>query len=455
MITAELKNKIDKIWGDIWAGGITNPLTVIEQLTYLIFIKSLDDRESDNQRNELVTGRKLPHIFPEDRQHLRWSSFKNMSPPKMYEIVRQEVFPFIKNLSADKDSAFARYMKDAVFIIPTAPLLGKAVAAISELPLKDRDLKGDIYEYMLSKIQVSGQNGQFRTPRHIIRMMVELTQPKPDDVICDPACGTGGFLLAASEYLLEKYPDSGYEMGTKQHFGAGKFSGFDTDQTMLRIAAMNMLLHNVETADIAYMDALSAQNTDRNKYSLILANPPFTGSLDFEGVAPDLLEVITTKKTELLFLALFIKALQNGGRCASIVPSGVLFRSSKAFQDMRKELVERHCLVGVISMPAGVFRPYAGVSTAVLIFIKTGTGGTSDVWFYNMEADGFSLDDRRHKIDEDDIPDIIERFKNRNKNMNNDRQGKCFFVSKEEIAANGYDLSFNKYKKVECLAEKM
>lgn len=453
MITSELKSKVDKIWGDMWAGGISNPLTVIEQLTYLMFIKSLDDRETENEAEELVLGVKLPRIFPEDKQHLRWNDFKNKDSQSMYEIVQQEVFPFIKGLHTNKDSAYSKYMKDAMFIIPTPLLLEKVVTGISELPLKDRDLKGDIYEYMLGKIQSSGQNGQFRTPRHIIKMMVELMQPTPEDTICDPACGTAGFLLAASKYLMETHGDLMFNKEQKEHYLANMFYGFDTDQTMLRIAAMNMMLHNVEQPNIEYKDSLSSQNIDRNKYSLILANPPFTGSLDFEGVASDLLAISKTKKTELLFLSLFIKSLKVGGRCASIVPDGVLFGSSKAHKDLRQELVENHHLVGVVSMPSGVFKPYAGVSTAILIFTKTGAGGTNDVWFYDMQADGFSLDDKRNEIAENDIPDIIERFRNRENEKENDRKDKCFFVPKEEIVANGYDLSINKYKKVEYVEE--
>jgi len=449
LITSELRNKIDKIWGDMWAGGISNPLTVIEQLTYLMFIKSLDDKETENEAEEAILKVQLPRIFPQDKQHLRWKDFKDKEAQTMYAIVQQEVFPFIKELHADKNSAYSKYMKDAMFIIPTPLMLEKVVTGISELPLKDRDMKGDIYEYMLGKLQSSGQNGQFRTPRHIIRMMVELLQPTPEDTICDPACGTAGFLIAASHYLMENHHDLLYDKELKEHYLTGMFYGFDTDQTMLRIAAMNMMLHNVDQPNIDYMDSLSAQNTDRSKYSLIITNPPFTGSLDYESVASDLLSISKTKKTELLFLALFIKSLKIGGRCASIVPDGVLFGSSKAHKDIRQELVERQNLIGVISMPSGVFKPYAGVSTAVLIFTKTDAVGTSDVWFYDMQIDGFSLDDKRNEIEANDIPDIIARFRNRENEKNNDRKRKCFFVPKEEIVANGYDLSINKYKEIE------
>lgn len=454
MITSELKSKIDKIWGDMWAGGIANPLSVIEQLTYLMFIKSLDDREIENEAEEVVLNVKLPRIFDEDKQHLRWSNFKNKDSQTMYSVVQLEVFPFIKELNADKSSAYSKYMKDAMFIIPTPLMLEKVVTGISELTLKGRDLKGDIYEYMLGKISSSGQNGQFRTPRHIIKMMVELMQPLPQDTICDPACGTAGFLVSASEYLVNNHADLLYDKDLKEHYLTNMFYGYDTDQTMLRIAAMNMMLHNVEQPNIDYKDSLSSQNTDRSKFSLILANPPFTGSLDYDGVASDLLAITKTKKTELLFLSMFIKALMVGGRCASIVPDGVVFGGSKAHKDLRKELVENHHLVGVISMPSGVFKPYAGVSTAILIFTKTCAGGTSDVWFYNMEADGLTLDDKRNETDKNDIPDIIERFKNRENEKDNDRKGKCFFVSKAEIVANEYDLSINKYKETDYVRVK-
>jgi len=454
LITSELKSKIDKIWGDMWAGGIANPLSVIEQLTYLMFIKSLDDREIENEAEEVVLNVKLPRIFDEDKQHLRWSNFKNKDSQTMYSVVQLEVFPFIKELNADKSSAYSKYMKDAMFIIPTPLMLEKVVTGISELTLKGRDLKGDIYEYMLGKISSSGQNGQFRTPRHIIKMMVELMQPLPQDTICDPACGTAGFLVSASEYLVNNHADLLYDKDLKEHYLTNMFYGYDTDQTMLRIAAMNMMLHNVEQPNIDYKDSLSSQNTDRSKFSLILANPPFTGSLDYDGVASDLLAITKTKKTELLFLSMFIKALMVGGRCASIVPDGVVFGGSKAHKDLRKELVENHHLVGVISMPSGVFKPYAGVSTAILIFTKTCAGGTSDVWFYNMEADGLTLDDKRNETDKNDIPDIIERFKNRENEKDNDRKGKCFFVSKAEIVANEYDLSINKYKETDYVRVK-
>ena len=453
MITSELKSKIDKIWGDMWAGGIANPLTVIEQLTYLMFIKMLDDRELENEAEEVVLGVKLPRIFPEDKQHLRWNDFKNKDSQTMYKIMQQEVFPFIKDINTNKDSAYSKYMKDAMFIIPTPLLLEKIVTGISDLPLKDRDMKGDIYEYMLGKIQSSGQNGQFRTPRHIIKMMVELMQPTPEDIICDPACGTAGFLLGSSNYLMDNHADLMFDKELKEHYLTDMFHGFDTDQTMLRIAAMNMMLHNVEQPNIEYKDSLSSQNTDRSKYTLILANPPFTGSLDYEGVASDLLAITKTKKTELLFLSLFIKTLKTGGRCASIVPDGVMFGSSKAHKDLRQELVEHQHLVGVISMPSGVFKPYAGVSTAIVIFTKTGAGGTSDVWFYDMQTDGFSLDDKRNEISENDIPDIIERFRNREDEKGNERNGKCFFVPKDEIVTNGYDLSINKYKKIDYIED--
>ena len=453
MITSELKNKIDKIWQDMWASGISNPITVIEQLTYLMFIKALDDKDIAAEELSGLLGTAIPRIFPPDKQQLRWSYFSELDAARMYELMQTAVFPFIKQLGANSETAYSRYMKDAMFFIPTPLLLEKAVTGISALPLKDSDLKGDIYEYMLGKISQSGTNGQFRTPRHIINMMVEIMQPQPRDVICDPACGTAGFLVAASCYLLENHKTMLYDETLKQHFFSDMFFGFDTDQTMLRIAAMNMMLHNVEQPNIEYKDSLSALNLDRNKYTLVLANPPFTGSLDLESVGSDLRQLCKTKKTELLFLALFIKSLRVGGRCASIVPDGVLFGSSKAHKELRQELVDNHQLTAVISMPSGVFKPYAGVSTAVLVFTKTGAGGTDAVWFYDMQADGYSLDDKRNPIENNDIPDIIAKFHeqitaNRRPELN-DRKAKCFMVPKQEIIANGYDLSINKYKEIE------
>jgi type I restriction enzyme M protein len=373
----------------------------------------------------------------------------------MYTTVQEWVFPFIKNLHSDKDSAYSKYMDDAIFKLPTPLVLDKVVTALDAIyeQMKnsdDTDIRGDVYEYLLNKIAQSGRNGQFRTPRHIIRMMVDMMQPKPDDVICDPACGTSGFLVAAGEYLKENCKEEiFYNKQKKDHYMNNMFYGYDMDRTMLRIGAMNMMTHGIDSPFIEYRDSLSDQNTDKGKYSLILANPPFKGSLDYDIVSADLLKVCKTKKTELLFLALFLRMLKVGGRCACIVPDGVLFGSSKAHKDIRREIVENNRLEAVVSMPSGVFKPYAGVSTAVLIFTKTGHGGTDKVWFYDMKADGLSLDDKRAPIAENDIPDIVERFHNLDKEAERKKTEQSFFVDKNDIVNNGYDLSINKYKEVE------
>ncbi|ASA97471.1 type I restriction-modification system subunit M [Anoxybacillus flavithermus] len=449
MITGELKNKVDKIWETFWTGGITNPLTVIEQFTYLLFIKGLDEAETQREQEAALLGIEFERIFPEDKQHLRWSKFKNLEASQMYEIVSKEVFPFIKSLHGNKNSAYAKYMSDAIFMIPTPQMLSKIVDGIDKLPMKNRDLQGDLYEYLLSKIATAGTNGQFRTPRHIIKMMVELVKPTPEDIIVDPAAGSAGFLVAAGEYLRKHRSDLFLVQSLKEHFNNHMFYGFDMDRTMLRIGAMNMMLHGIENPNIEYRDSLSEQNKDKDKYTLVLANPPFKGSLDYEAVSSDLLKITKTKKTELLFLALFLRILKTGGRCACIVPDGVLFGSSKAHKDIRKEIVENHKLEAIISMPSGVFKPYAGVSTAIMIFTKTGVGGTDQVWFYDMKADGYSLDDKRTSIEDNDIPDIIARFHNREAEKDRKRTEQSFFVPVEEIRENDYDLSINKYKEIE------
>lgn len=390
MITGELKNKIDSIWTTFWTGGITNPLSVIEQITYLLFIRRLDEIDDRKQRDSSAIGVEYRSIFPSDRPYLKWRKFKSLEASKMYKIVSEEVFPFIKNLNGNKESAYSKYMNDAIFIIPTPQLLEKVVTGLSELPMDDRDITGDIYEYMLSKVATSGTNGQFRTPRHIIKMMVELMKPSPEDIIADPAAGSAGFLVMTGEYLRNNYEELFFDSEKKNHFNNSMFHGYDMDRTMLRIGAMNMMLHGIENPNITYKDSLSEQNIDTNKFTLIMTNPPFKGSLDYEAVSPDLLKVTKTKKTELLFLALFLRMLKPGGRCACIVPDGVLFGSSKAHKVIRKEIIENHKLDAVISMPSGVFKPYAGVSTAIMIFTKTGAGGTDKVWFYDMKADGYS-----------------------------------------------------------------
>ena len=447
MITGELRNKVDKIWEIFWTGGITNPLSVIEQFTYLIFIKSLDDKQTKEEKTASVLGLEPKKIFNENEQILRWSNFKELEAQEMYDIVVNKVFPFIKNMNENNESSFSKYMKDAIFQIPTPQMLEKIVTGIDGLEF-ERDVKGDLYEYLLSKLATSGTNGQFRTPRHIIDMMVRLIKPVPQDIIIDPACGTSGFLVGAEEYLKENHDEIFISEELKNHFQNEMFYGNDMDTTMLRIGTMNMMLHDVENPNIDYKDSLSKSNTDKEKYTVVLANPPFTGSLDSEGVADDLLKVTKTKKTELLFLALMLRILKIGGRCAVIVPDGVLFGASKAHKQIRQELIEKHNLHGVISMPSGVFKPYAGVSTAILLFTKTGMGGTEKVWFYDMQADGFSLDDKRNPIEENDIEDIVKRYENLEEEKNRKRTEKSFFVSKEEIVENDYDLSINKYKEI-------
>ena len=463
MITGELKNKIDKIWDTIWTGGITSPTSVIEQISYLIFMKLLDDNEIKKEGNASALGIQYKsRIFKEGEfaiddegnmsipyDELRWHNFKNYEPSLMFETVRTYVFPFIKTVNGEgKDTAFSRFMTDAVFLIPTAKVLAVCVDTLSEIDMSDKDTMGDIYEYCLGKMSAAGKLGQFRTPRHIVDMMVQLVKPDIKDTILDPAMGSAGFLLGAAKYIKNHYEKELYKKEIQEHFKKTMFTGFDTDPSMLRIGAMNMLLHDVEEPTIARQDSLSDDNDVRDYYSLIMANPPFTGSVFQEDISKDILTLTKTKKTELLFLALFIKSLKVGGRCACIVPDGVLFGSSNAHKSIRKELIENNRLQAVISMPSGVFKPYAGVSTAVLVFTKD-PAGTEDVWFYDMKADGFSLDDKRSPIDENDIPDIIERYNNLDGEKDRERTEQSFFVSKQEIVDNAYDLSINKYKKVE------
>ena len=478
MVTGAIKNKVDKIWTDIWAGGITNPLTVIEQLTYLMFIRSLDEKELEAEEFDNMTGKKGDRIFPESAigQSMRWSKFKDRDPREIFDILSQRVFPAIKNMKNGKlpdfkangemipvsvkgkdnedSTAFARYMEDAMFLIPTPQVLQKIITGLEDLyehDIADLDMQGDLYEHMLGKLSTAGQNGQFRTPKHIREMMVELLNPTPDDLICDPACGTAGFLVSAAEYIRREYEGS---MTSEQweHFANETFTGFDTDRTMLRISAMNLMLHSISNPEIDYKDSVSKQNKLCDKYTICLANPPFKGTVDEESINEDLRAVTDTKKTELLFIALFLRMLKKGGRCACIVPDGVLFGSSKAHKSIRQELVENHQLQAVISMPSGVFKPYAGVSTAVLVFTKTDAGGTDQVWFYDMKADGFSLDDKRSEIKENDIPDIVKRFHKLSGEKKRERTEQSFFVPKQEIVDNDYDLSINKYKKTEYVA---
>ena len=474
MITGELKNKIDGLWDIFAAGGLVNPLEVIEQITYLMFIHDLDDSDNIRAKESAMLGLPYKSIFSEEVKigertlggsQLKWSVFHDFPADRMYSVMQEWVFPFIKTLHSDKNSAYSKYMDDAIFKLPTPLVLSKVVDSLDEIykmmnEIKEKearknlkaDVRGDVYEYLLSKIAQSGRNGQFRTPRHIIKMMVEMMNPTSEEVICDPACGTSGFLVTAGEYLKEnKQKEIFYDKQKKDHYMNHMFHGYDMDRTMLRIGAMNMMTHGIDNPIIQYRDSLSDQNTDKDKYSLVLANPPFKGSLDAESVSGDLLKVCKTKKTELLFLALFLRILRIGGRCACIVPDGVLFGSSKAHKGIRKEIVENQRLEAVISMPSGVFKPYAGVSTAILIFTKTEHGGTDNVWFYDMAADGLSLDDKRTPVAENDIPDIIERFKNLDKEMDRKRTDKSFMVPKKDIEDNGYDLSINRYKEVEYI----
>ena len=512
MITGELKNKINSLWEVFWTGGITNPLDVVEQMTYLMFIHDLDDTDNLREKESIMLGIPYESIFAGDVElggrsvdasQLKWSTFHDFPAAKMYSVVSELVFPFIKTLGSS-GSGYAKYMDDAIFKIPTPLMLDKIVTSLDEIYAHmsesketGSDTPGDIYEFLLSKIATAGVNGQFRTPRHIIKMMVDMMEPKPDDVICDPACGTSGFLVAAGEYLKENHKEEiFFNKQKKEHYMNSMFFGYDMDRTMLRIGAMNMMTHGVDSPCIEYRDSLSDQNEDRNKYSLILANPPFKGSLDADIVSADLLKICKTKKTELLFLALFLRMLKIGGRCACIVPDGVLFGSSTAHKAIRKEIIENNRLEAVISMPSGVFMPYAGVSTAILVFTKTGHGGTDKVWFYDMKADGYSLDDKRTPVAENDIPDIIERFRSiagkaflreeggadevrdgrsltavsesamsrqapsvtcgdsslpegAFNEYENPRTAQSFMVDKDDIVNNDYDLSINKYKETE------
>jgi type I restriction enzyme M protein len=480
LITGEIKGQIDRIWDAFWSGGISNPLEVIEQITYLLFLRRLDDLHTLEENKSARLKQPIERrVFPKGKDpkrraydDLRWSRFKHFAPSDMYTVVGDHVFPFLRTLGVNgtnEDSTYAHHMKDARFTIPTPALLAKVVDLIDAVPMEDRDTKGDLYEYMLGKIASAGQNGQFRTPRHIIRMMVEMTAPQPNDVICDPACGTAGFLIAAGEYLREHHPKLLLDAKLRKHFHRQMFHGFDFDNTMLRIGSMNMLLHGVENPDIRYRDSLAQDHAgEEEKYTLVLANPPFAGSLDYENTAKDLLQIVKTKKTELLFVALFLRLLKPGGRAAVIVPDGVLFGSSNAHKEMRRMLVEEQKLDAVISLPGGVFKPYAGVSTAILLFTKTNSGGTKYVWFYNVDADGWSLDDKRtpllsedklgaapqatltaEELQKNNLPDVLARWQQRDGiERKRARTEQSFCVPKTDIAAQGYDLSLSRYKEV-------
>ncbi|MBO9455344.1 N-6 DNA methylase [Paracoccus sp. R12_1] len=468
MVTGELKKKIDALWTEFWTGGITNPLTVIEQITFLIFVRLLDVNEARDENRLKRSGVEFKRRFNADEQELRWSQFRHLGADEMLPLVRDRVFPHFRKASVG--TTFAEFMKDAQLMIQKPSLLVKAVNMINDLPLTAGDTKGDLYEYLLGKLTTAGINGQFRTPRHIIRLMVDMLEPKPTDVISDPSCGTGGFLVETMNYLLENHtspeavmeetdPDTGKTEKTFTgdlledhwtHIRNDMFHGFDFDATMLRIAAMNMMLHGVDNPDIHYQDTLSNSFPEKfpksssEGFDIVLANPPFKGSLDFEDVHAGLLRQVKTKKTELLFLVLILRMLKTGGRSATIVPDGVLFGSSTAHVALRKLLVDHNQLEAVISLPSGVFKPYAGVSTGILVFTKGGR--TDDVFFYDVEADGYSLDDKRDPIEANDLPDCITAWRNRDPKRDTDRKQKAFFVPADDIREANFDLSLSKYK---------
>ncbi|MDC1203651.1 type I restriction-modification system subunit M [Crocinitomicaceae bacterium] len=455
MITGELKSQVDKIWDVFASGGVANPISVIEQFTFLLFIRRLDERQLNDENNANLLGTELEvKIFTPEQKALRWHSFKNVDPQTMLDLFTRpmvdgmSVFEHMKTAGKD-GGVFAEFLSKATFIITSPRLLDQVVQLIGQINMEDRDTKGDLYEYMLGKIAAAGRNGQFRTPRHIIKMMVELTQPQKEDVICDPSSGTSGFLVGASEYYREHHSDWFLEKRFAEHFDNKMFHGIEIDDTMIRIGAMNLQLHGVEGPNLMKDNALGEPMAHlRNEYSLILANPPFKGALDYDAVEGSILKTVKSKKTELLFLGLMLRMLKTGGRCAVIVPDGVLFGSSKAHKQIRQEIIEKHKLECVISMPSGVFKPYAGVSTAVLIFTKTGSGGTDKVWFYDMEADGYSLDDKRSEVKENDIPDILERYHNLADEADRARTDKSFLVPFDEIKENDWDLSINRYKEI-------
>lgn len=455
MITGELKSQVDKIWESFWTGGVSNPLTVIEQFTYLLFIRRLDETQLLEEKKVAMINKPVANIiFTPEQQELRWNSFKNREPQAMFDLFTKSavggisVFDHMKQVG-EENGVFAQYMSGATFMIPTPRLLDQVVQLIDKIKMEDRDTKGDTYEYLLSKIATAGTNGQFRTPRHIIRMMVDMVQPTKEDTICDPSAGTAGFLVSAGEYIHHNHPDWFHDKGFREHYNSNMFTGIEFDNTMLRIGAMNLQLHGIESPNLIGKDALSESNGDvRDRFSLILANPPFKGSLDYDGVETSILKTVKSKKTELLFLGLMLRMMKTGGRCAVIVPDGVLFGSSNAHKQIRQEIIENHKLDAVISMPSGVFKPYAGVSTAVLFFTKTGTGGTDKVWFYDMQADGFTLDDQRRETTTNDIPDIVARYHNLASETNRLRTDKSFLVPLADIQTNHWDLSINRYKEV-------
>jgi type I restriction enzyme M protein len=482
VLTSRLRSKVDALWDKFWSGGIANPLTAIEQISYLLFMRRLDALDEKRRGDAEFLKQEFHSLFEGEyetrtrvtrpRDELRWSRFRHLPPEEMLEHVRDNVFPFIKALQNGGDM-FSRYMQDAVFIIPKASLLVEAVGIIDDIYAElererqeggqtFQDVQGDLYEYLLSEISSAGKNGQFRTPRHIIQMMVSLVDPRLGELICDPACGTGGFLLGAYQHILTQHTsaelrfmgEDGIERGLVgdrltdprqwEVLRERTFHGYDFDTTMVRIGLMNLLLHGVDRPNLGYMDTLSKRYTERDYYDVVLANPPFKGSIDKGDINEELR--LKTTKTELLFVNRMMNLLKIGGRAGVIVPDGVLFSSSNAHRDLRRMLVEECELQGIVKMPAGVFKPYAGVSTAALIFVKDGR--TEYVWYYDMQADGYSLDDKREKVAENDIPDVIARWRVRDPERAGDRTAQAFMVPVEEIRRNEYDLSINRYKEV-------
>jgi type I restriction enzyme M protein len=461
MITGEIKQKVDAVWQTFWNGGFTAPITILEQMTYIFFMKLLDDKQLKEESNANLFGAKLTNpTFKEGFWHnpetdkdvlynnMRWHFFKNFAPDDMLRIVRNDAFVFLRNIGGDA-SAYAKAMQDTVFLITDARMLTRVVEGIEGLDMNDTDTMGDVYEYMLGKMAASGTNGQFRTPRHIIRMMVQMMKPTLNDVICDPAMGSAGFVMESARYIKEHEQEELLNANNLKKYKSEIFHGYDSDGTMMRIGCMNMMLHDVDDPQMLKCNSLSDDNKDADCYSLCLANPPFAGSLDADDIAVSLRSAVKTKKTELLFLALFMRMLKRGGRCASIVPDTVLTGDNEAYKTIREALVDKHCLQAVISMPSGVFQPYSGVSTAIVIFTKTGTGGTDKVWFYDMHNDGYSLTTQRNPIDDNDIPDIINRFEHLDAEAERTRKDQSFLVSAEDIRANGFDLSYKKYHEVE------
>ncbi len=479
---ANIKALIDKLWNNFWSGGISNPLTAIEQITYLIFMKRLDDMEAKRERDADWTNEKYVSIFEgkykapgSDKEtkklELRWSNFKHMPAEDMLLHVQTKVFPFLKQIPGGDN--FTHSMANAVFIMPKPSLLVEAVKTIDQIFIeieKDaneggqsfQDIQGDVYEMLLSEIASAGKNGQFRTPRHIIKLMADLVQPQLGQRIADPACGTGGFLLGAYQYMLTQlvmkekpdhvwHDEDGFVRATISSILNEKLKGivdnslfgFDIDTTMVRLGIMNLMMHGIDRPHIQYKDTLSKSYNEDAQFDVILANPPFTGNID-KGDINESLRLPTTK-TELLFIERIYTMLRMGGTAAVVIPQGVIFGSGKAFVSARKLMIENSELKAVITLPSGVFKPYAGVATAILLFTKGGE--TKNIWFYEMQNDGYTLDDKRNKIDRSDLQDIVKQYHERSTaKPAAETSGKSFFVTKKEVVDNDYDLSLSKYK---------